>query len=70
MTPLVFQSAAAIARSLRAGKLTASDALEMYLARHQRLHLRLNAIVVTDIDGARKAARAVDRARLKTSSIA
>ena len=62
MTPLHFLPAAAIARRIRNGSLRAADALESVLERQQALHPRLNAVVVTDLPAARKAARAIDRA--------
>ena len=62
MTALHFLPAAAIARRIRSGSLSAADALESALERQQALHGHLNAVVVTDLAAARKAARAIDRA--------
>ncbi len=62
MTALHFLPAAAIARRIRNGSLRAADALESALERQQALHGRLNAVVITDLAAARKAARAIDRA--------
>lgn len=63
-----FLSAQALARRIRSGRLSAGDALEAVLERQQRWHGRLNAVVVSDIDNARKAARAVDRALKRGAS--
>lgn len=57
-----FMSARALARRIAAGRVRAVDALEASLERQQRLHGELNAIVITDLERARRDARAVDRA--------
>ncbi len=62
--PLHFRSATELARLLRGGKLTASALLEDCLGQHEKHNKALNAVVVTDIPRARKAAAAADR-RLK-----
>jgi amidase len=62
--PLHFKSARELARLLRTRKLGAVELLEHCWRRYQKFNPRLNAIVVTDIERARKAARAADR-RLK-----
>lgn len=62
MTDLAYATAAAIARRVRSGRLRAVDALDQALARQERLHGTLNAIVVTDVERARKVARRIDRA--------
>jgi amidase len=62
MPATAFLSAIALARRIRSGKLSAADTLDQYVERHERFHARLNAIVVTDLERARKAARAIDRA--------
>lgn len=69
MVSPVFASAIALARRIRAGRVSASDVLEMYLERQRRFHEPLNAVVVTDIPSARKAARAVDRARARGAAL-
>jgi amidase len=63
MTALHFQSATAIARAIRDGEVTASEMLERFLARVDRLNGPINAIVVQDRDGARARAAAADEAR-------
>jgi amidase len=61
---LHYRSATAQARLLRSGKLTARALLEQCLDQYARHNGKLNAVVVTDIPRARKAAAAADR-RLK-----
>ncbi len=62
--PPVFRSATELARLLRARKVSARELLDLCLDQYARHNDRLNAVVVTDIDRARKAAAAADR-RLK-----
>ncbi|WP_373504592.1 amidase [Aestuariivirga sp.] len=62
--PLHFRSATELARLLRIGKVTASALLEECLDQHARHNGVLNAVVVTDIERAKKQAQASDR-RLK-----
>lgn len=62
--PLSFRSATELARLLRAGKLTARELLDDCLAQYEKHNSAVNAVVVTDIPRARKAAAAADR-RLK-----
>ena len=62
--PLHFRSATELARLLRAGKVTASSLLEQCLAQYTRHNGGLNAVIVSDIGRAKKAAAASDR-RLK-----
>ncbi len=62
--PLHFRSATELARLLRARKVTASGLLEQCLDQYAKHNDALNAVIVTDIDRAKKAAAASDR-RLK-----
>ncbi len=62
--PLHFRSATELARLLRARKVTASGLLEQCLDQYAKHNDALNAVVVTDIDHAKRAAAASDR-RLK-----
>ena len=62
--PLHFRSATDLARLLRNGKITASALLEDCLGQYKAHNKALNAVVVTDIPRAKKAAAAADR-RLK-----
>ncbi len=63
MTALHFQSASALARSIREGQLTARGALEHFLDRIDRLNGPINAVIHQDRDGARARADAADAAR-------
>jgi amidase len=60
-----FQSAKTLAARIRKGKITSQRLLELYVARMEKYNPRINAIVTTDLDGARKRARAADRALAK-----
>ena len=62
--PLHFRSATELARLLRARKVTASGLLDQCLDQYAKHNGALNAVIVTDIDRAKKAAAASDR-RLK-----
>lgn len=59
--PLHYRSATELARLLRNRKVTASALLEQCLDRYSTHNGALNAVVVTDLDRARKAAAAADR---------
>jgi amidase len=60
-----FRSAKALVARIRKGKITSQRLLELYVARMEKYNPRINAIVATDLDGARKRARAADRALAK-----
>jgi amidase len=63
MLPTVaFQSAKALASAIRRGKITSRDLLDLYLERIQRYNPKLNAIIVMDVEAARKRARQADAA--------
>jgi amidase len=55
--------ARALARRIRAGEASATEALEAHLARIERRNPALNAVVSLDVAGARAAARAADAAQ-------
>jgi amidase len=57
-----FRSAKQLASDIRRRKLGCLEVLDLYLARMERLNGKLNAIVVTDVDGARRRARQADAA--------
>ena len=65
MDKLHWQSAAEIARLIRARKISALDVLEHFLARVDRFNPALNAIVWQDRERARKRAREADAALAK-----
>jgi len=62
---IAFWSAKRLAGHLRRRKIGCLELLDHYLKRVERYNPRLNAIIATDIDGARKRARAADRALAK-----
>ena len=57
-----FRSAKQLASDIRRRKLGCLEVLDLYLARMERRNGKLNAIVVTDVDGARRRARQADAA--------
>jgi amidase len=60
--PLAFQSAKTLAARIRRGKLGSEELLDLFLARIERYNPKLNAVIATDLKGARKRARAADKA--------
>ena len=57
-----FQSASALASQVRRKKIGCVELLELYLARVEKYNPALNAIIAIDLEGARRRARAADRA--------
>ncbi len=55
-----FASATELLADLRAGTITARDLTDLYIRRIERYDTKLNAVVVRDFEGARKAARTAD----------
>jgi amidase len=62
---IAFWPAKRLASHLRRRKIGCLELLEHYLKRVERYNPGLNAIIATDLDGARKRARAADRALAK-----
>jgi amidase len=62
---IAFWPAKRLASHLRRRKIGCLELLEHYLKRVERYNPRLNAIIATDFEGARKRARAADRALAK-----
>jgi amidase len=62
MLDVPFRSAKQLAADIRKKKIGCLELLDLYLARVEKYDPALNAIVVRDFDGARKRARAADRA--------
>ena len=62
MLEVPFRSAKQLAALVRGKKIGCLELLELYLDRMERLNPRINAIVATDAEGARRRARAADRA--------
>jgi amidase len=60
-----FQSAKSLASLIRRRKVGCLELLDLYIARMERHNPRLNAIITTDLDAARKRARAADAALRK-----
>ncbi len=67
--PLHFRSATDLARMLKAGKISASELLADCLGQYKRHNPALNAVVVADLDSAKKAAQAADRRLRKGTPI-
>jgi amidase len=63
MTDLHFRGARRLAAEIRLGKVGSLEALDAFLARVDRYNRSLNAIVVMDVDAARRRARQADAAR-------
>jgi amidase len=62
MFDVAFRSARRLAADVRKKNIGCLELLELYLARVEKYDRALNAIVVRDLDGARRRARAADRA--------
>lgn len=65
MTDIAFAPATRLAALIRNKKIGCLELLEHYVARLEKYNPAVNAIVVTDLPGARKRARAADRALAK-----
>jgi amidase len=65
MTDLHFRSAKQLAADIRRGKVGCLEALDAFLRRMDRFNPGLNAIVVTDVEGARRRAKQADAALRK-----
>ena len=62
MSDIPFRSAVALAADIRARRIGCRELLDLYLQRVERYNPALNAVVVTDIVGARRRADAADAA--------
>ena len=62
MTELPFRSALELAAEIRAKRIGCRELLELYVKRVERYNPTLNAIIVTDLDAARRRADAADQA--------
>ena len=65
MADLPFRSAKELAALIRRKKVGCLELLDLYLARMEKHNPRLNAIIATDVEGARRRARAADKALVK-----
>src|SRR3954465_10498934 len=63
MTGIAFAPATKLASMIRRKKIGALELLDHYIARVEKYNPRVNAVIATDFDGARKRARAADRAK-------
>jgi amidase len=68
MTELAFRSATALGAAIRMREIGCRELLEHYLARVERHNPPLNAIIVTDLQGARHRADAADAALARGES--
>jgi amidase len=62
MTEPAFRSATALTAAIRRREIGCRELLEHYLTRVERHNPALNAIIVTDLDGARRRANEADAA--------
>jgi amidase len=62
MLDVPFRSAKQLAAELRRKTIGCEELLDLYLARVEKYNPRLNAIIATDLEGARKRSQAADRA--------
>lgn len=69
MTDLVYRSATELLGDLAAKRVSARELLDASIARNEALHAKLNIVVATDPDRARKDAAAIDDARAKGQSL-
>src|SRR5262245_35270173 len=65
MDDVAFRPAVALARALRAGELGSRELLEHYIARVERLHPRVSAVLTLDLERARRRADEADAARAR-----
>src|SRR5215471_10674099 len=68
MLDVPFRTATQLAAAIRRKKIGSLELLDLYLARVGKYNPALNAIITTDVEGARKRARAADRALAKGQS--
>ena len=61
----VYATAREMLADLAAKRISARELLELHVARNNALHGKLNAVVATDLDRARREAQAIDDARAK-----
>lgn len=65
MEELHFRSASELGRMLRAREIGSAELTEHFISRIEKLNPRINAVVATDFDGARAAAKDADEALAK-----
>ena len=62
MADIVFKTASELTRMIREKEITSGDLLDRYIQRYEQLNPKLNAIIATDFDNARKSAEKADQA--------
>src|SRR5574341_879271 len=62
MLDVPFRSATRLAAMIRKRTIGCLELLDLYLARIERYNSKLNAVIALDVEGARRRARAADRA--------
>jgi amidase len=62
---IAFCSAVELAAMIRNGKISSSELVELYLSRIETFNPKVNAVVTLDAEGARRQAKAADKARAK-----
>lgn len=68
MTDIAFRSATELAAAVRRREISSRELLDVYLARIDELNPRLDAVVLTDPEGARRGAAAADEATARGES--
>jgi len=68
MFDMPFRSAKQLAAAVKRKKIGCAELLDLYLARIEKYNPKLNAIIATDIPGARKRAKAADQALARGKS--
>lgn len=68
MTDLAFQSTTDLVNAIKRRRIQSIELLELYIERMQHHNPKINAIVATDLDNARKRALAADKALAKGES--
>jgi amidase len=69
MDELAFYPATKLAQMIRAGEVSSTELLELYLSRIERLNSRINAVVTLDAERARSQARQADELQAKGKSL-
>jgi amidase len=65
MTELTYHSASELLAGLVARRVSARELLDAHVARHERVHAELNAVVATDLERARADAAVIDERRVR-----
>ncbi len=68
-TDMPFRTATQLAKAIRAREIGCVETLDLYLARIETHNPRINAVIALDVESARKAAKAADKATRKGDSL-